>query len=98
MTELPDDIQRIITTEKARPRRTSWPHARHIIEFTCDADPGDITVARFAADGPLPIPAVGDEVSVHRTVVSVVRVWISYQADEDGAPVLYAAVRIAPAD
>jgi hypothetical protein len=95
---LPGRIQSIINTEKQRPRRT-WPHARHIVEFLFDPGPdGSVTVARFAAYGPITIPAVGEQFNLHRTVVSATDVHTSYQAGEDGSPVIHTTVSIALVD
>lgn len=97
MRDLPDGIQRIVTTEKQRPRRT-WPHVEHIVEYLYDVNPGSISIAVFAANGPVRIPDVGEEFTLHRTPVHAVKVEVSYRAGSDGHPQVYASVYVQPAD
>lgn len=91
MAELPADLQEILEVEAARPgRRRSWPHARHQITYTY----GQTVLADLAVDGPLPIPAAGQVITVHGVSVKVLDVLLSYGTDADGAPCVWVTARV----
>jgi hypothetical protein len=97
MADLPAGIQRIRKTEATRPRQ-DWPFVEHTVQFTYGTGEDEIVLANIGADGPLPIPAVGQVVQLHDVYVKVIFLDISYGATLDGAPAVFALARVELAD
>lgn len=93
MADLPADLQEIRDTESERPIR-QWPFVAHEIEYAYGEGDAATVLANFGADGPLPIPTVGQVIKLHGVYVKVLDVVVGYDADADGAPSVIAAVRV----
>ncbi|MEU1536546.1 hypothetical protein ABZ461_00185 [Actinacidiphila glaucinigra] len=101
MDRLPAELQPIRDRELALPREASVYHespVRHTITFAWEAPDGaDDGLAVIVSSGMLPVPAVGGHVAVHGHDVRVVAVRTSYtRSDDEGVPLLFTRVTVAP--
>lgn len=95
--ELPADLQLIRDIEAARPNRL-WPYVRHQIQYTYGEADDATALADFIAQGPLSVPTVGQIIKLHGVRMKVLDVEVGYEAMEDGAPAVFAAIRVELAD
>lgn len=97
MAELPADLQQIRTVEDGR-RPADWAYVRHTVQFSYGTGETQTDLAEFTAQGPLPFPVLGQVVSLHGVYVKVTEVDVAYEATENGAPAVFASVRVDSVD
>lgn len=97
MADLPADLQQIKTVEDGR-RSADWAYVRHTVQFSCRAGDTEAELAEFTAQGPLPFPVLGQVLSLHGVYVKVIEVDVAYEATENGAPAVFASVRVESAE
>jgi|GEM_PF-4374162 len=98
MNELPAAIQRIVDKHQAAPRQRGPRPIRHTVDFDFDMQPGTVTVARMQATSALPVPVVGQQITVYGIPVRVADVDTYYEIGDGGECEVLTAIRITPED
>lgn len=91
--EVQDLIIRSEREDEGRGNGTLLP-ARHTLVFSTGGTPGPLAV--LDAAGPLPIPAVGETVSLHGHEVHVLESETSYARSDDGRAWVHVTLTVAP--
>lgn len=98
MNEVPAAVQRIITAHNSAPRQRGPRPIRHTIEFAFDMQPGIVIVARMQATSALPVPDVGQHISLYSTPVEVTQVDTHYKVGDSGETEVMTSILIMPVE